>query len=157
DQHIVTNKDSGRSFRIMDDTVVCFGSVSWTRVSLSQFYPPDRGHYRVRISASGFQSSGKPISFEVSGHSVGLIGYFDVPADKPTVTEFTARMEAWTGFSFLPYGLGSEVHKVGGENYKGPGMAVQWVEVEGPLSDAWPPSSHRRLFGELPQVRVKNN
>jgi hypothetical protein len=29
---------------------------------------------------------------------------------------------------------------------------VQWVEVEGPLYEDWPPASHRQLFGELPQV-----
>jgi Paraquat-inducible protein B len=31
-------------------------------------------------------------------------------------------------------------------------MALQWVEVEGPLFDSWPPSSHRHLFGDLPQA-----
>lgn len=159
DQHIVQNKESGRFFRIMDDAVVCFASVPWTTVSLSQFYPPDRGHYRVRISACGFQTTGKPVSFQVSGESVGLIGYFDVPADKPTVTEFVTRIEARTGFSFLPYGLGngSEPYKIGADKYKGPGLAVQWVEVEGPLYDSWPPASHRRLLGDLPQARVTLN
>jgi hypothetical protein len=31
---------------------------------------------------------------------------------------------------------------------------VQWVDIEGPLIDAWPPDSHRRLLGDLPLVRV---
>src|SRR4029078_8885435 len=43
------------------------------------------------------------------------------------------------------------VSKGGAEKYDGPGLAVQWVEVEGPLHDAWPPESHRRIFGELPR------
>ena len=35
---------------------------------------------------------------------------------------------------------------VGGQ----PGVAVQWIEVEGPLADTnWPPPSHRVLFDEL--------
>ena len=42
----------------------------------------------------------------------------------------------------------------GAEKYKGPGLAVQWVEIEGPLHDTWPPASHRRLFGDLPQAPV---
>ena len=46
------------------------------------------------------------------------------------------------------------VEKVGAENYKGPGLVVQWVEIEGPLLDSWPPPSHRRLFGDLPQAPV---
>ena len=36
-----------------------------TRSRCAQFYPPDRGHYRFRISASGFQSDGKPVTFRV--------------------------------------------------------------------------------------------
>ena len=47
-----------------------------------------------------------------------------------------------------------DVEKVGAENYKGPGLVVQWVDVEGPLLDSWPPASHRRLFGDLPQAPV---
>jgi hypothetical protein len=43
---------------------------------------------------------------------------------------------------------------VGAENYKGPGLVVQWVDIEGPLLDSWPPESHRRLFGDLPQAPV---
>jgi mono/diheme cytochrome c family protein len=69
DQYIVHFKDIGRCFRIMDDAVVSFASVPWTTVSLSQFYPHDRGHYRIRISACGFQTPGKPVSFHVSGDS----------------------------------------------------------------------------------------
>jgi len=30
-------------------------------------------------------------------------------------------------------------------------LAIQYVEVEGPLHETWPPKSHRRLFGEMPQ------
>src|SRR5205823_2027545 len=49
------------------------------------------------------------------------------------------------------------VQEVGAENYKGPGLALQWVEVEGPLVDACPPASHRRLFGDLPQAPTSEN
>ena len=35
-----------------------------------------------------------------------------------------------------------------------PGVAIQWLEVEGPISpEIWPPSSHRILFDNLP-IRV---
>ena len=42
-----------------------FSSSPWHSVTLSQFYPPDRGQYRFRISASAFQSGGKPVTFRV--------------------------------------------------------------------------------------------
>ena len=31
-----------------------------------------------------------------------------------------------------------------------PGVAIEWVEIEGPFNDQWPPASHRALFGDLP-------
>ena len=34
-------------------------------------------------------------------------------------------------------------------DYRGRGIAIEWVEVEGPLVDSWPPPSVGRLFGDL--------
>jgi hypothetical protein len=146
-------------FRVQDDTVVLFSSSAWQAVHIYQFYPPDRGRYRFRISASAIQSSGKPVPYCVSvtgkrmaGKS-GLIGYFDAPAEKPTVVEFVQFMKPRTTIHILPYGLpnAQTVHKIGADKYEGPGLAVQWVEIEGPLHDTWPPESHRRIFGGLEQ------
>lgn len=147
-------------YRFRDDgEVVCFCSSEWHNVWVSAFYPSDAGNYRFRISASGFQSAGKPLTFRVTqtgsaltGKS-GLIGYFDAPPDKPTVFEFVRPMEPRTTISMLPYGLAhaNTVKQTGGEKWEGPGLAIQYVEVEGPLNETWPPESHRRLFGDLPQ------
>ncbi len=148
-----------RVFRRLDDgTVVNFTSVPWQAVTLSPFYPPDRGKYRFRLSASGFQSADKPVTYRVDAGRMGmagdtfLVGYFDAPADKAAVVEFVAQLEPRSTIRIHPYGLaGSQVvHKIGADKYEGAGLAVQWVDVEGPLYDAWPPESHRRLFGDLP-------
>src|SRR5262249_16972552 len=53
---------SERVFRHLDDGVVMFSSSAWSAVTLGQFYPPIRGRYRFRISASAFQSAGRPVS-----------------------------------------------------------------------------------------------
>jgi len=158
DQHNV--KLSTESvYRIQDDTVALFSSSAWNAVHIYQFYPPDRGRYRFRISASAIQSSGKPVTYCVSvagkrmaGKS-GLVGYYDAPPEKPSVVEFVEFMEPRTTIHILPYGLAGAqtVHKIGADKYKGPGLAVQWVEIEGPLNDTWPPESHRRIFGNLEQ------
>lgn len=146
-------------FRRLDDTLVCFCSSLWQQVHMNEFYPPDGGLYRFRISASGYQSDAKPVTYRVtlsrtqlSGKD-GLIGYFDAPADEPRVVEFVRHMEPRTTIAILPYGLTSAqaVNAVGAEDWEGPGVAIQWVEVEGPLYDSWPPESHRRIFGDLPQ------
>src|SRR6185369_9206037 len=80
--------------------------------------------------------------------------YFDAPVGKPTVVEFVRPMEPEQTIRIITDGLGAtppDVTRVGAEEYKGPGLVVQWVEVEGPLLDTWPPESHRRLFGDLAQ------
>ncbi len=147
-------------YRFLDDgEVVCFCSSAWHTVWVSNFYPPDAGNYRFRISASSFQSGGKPVTFRVTASGTrlagtsGLISYFDAPLDKPTVFEFVRYMEPRTSIRMLPYGLAgaNTVKQVGGDKWDGPGLAIQYVEVEGPLHETWPPKSHRRIFGEMPQ------
>jgi hypothetical protein len=158
DQHGVKGSTE-RVFRVIDDAVVLFSSSHWNAVSLHQFYPADSGRYRVRISASGFQSAGKPVTYRVDAGHLGmtgnshLVGYFDAPADKETILDFVDPLEARSSVRILPYGLANAqtVHKVGANAYEGPGLAVQWIEIEGPLHDQWPPASHRRVFGDLPQ------
>ncbi|MGE0607457.1 MAG: DUF1592 domain-containing protein, partial [Pirellulales bacterium] len=39
--------------------------------------------------------------------------------------------------------------------FTGPGIACDFLDVEGPLHEIWPPNSHRLLFGELPLVEFK--
>jgi hypothetical protein len=149
-----------RVYRKLDNgVVVCFSSSAWNAVHITNFYPPDRGTYRIRISASGFQSKDKPITYRVDAGRMGMAGnshlvsYFDAAPGKPTVIEFNDYLEARSGLRIWPYGLAGAqtVHKIGADTYDGAGLAVQWVEVEGPLFDSWPPPSHRRIFGDLPQ------
>lgn len=145
-----------------DDALVMFSSSHWNAITVGQFYPPDRGKYRIRISAQALQSDGKPVPFRVDGGPMlmgtknHLVGYFDAPADKPKVFEFVDHFEARNHIRISPYGLATAqtVHKIGADKYTGSGLAVHWVEVEGPLHDEWPPESHKRIFGDLPQVIV---
>ncbi len=149
-------------YRFLEDgEVVCFCSSEWHNVGVTHFYPPDAGNYRFRISASTIQGEGKPVTFRVTTSDTrltgthGLVSYFDAPPDKPTVFEFVRYMEPRTTIRMLPYGLAgaNTVKQVGAEDWNGPGLAVQYVEVEGPLNETWPPESHRRIFGDMPQKK----
>jgi mono/diheme cytochrome c family protein len=152
-----------RVFRHLDDGLVFFSSSLWQGVTVSQFYPPDRGRYRFRISAQAYQSGGKPVTFRVDAGPMlmatknHLVNYFDAPADKAAVFEFIEDQEARSTIRILPHGLASAqaVHKVGADKYDGPGLLIHWVEVEGPLHDQWPPACHQRIFGDMPQKPVK--
>jgi Protein of unknown function (DUF1588)/Protein of unknown function (DUF1592)/Protein of unknown function (DUF1585)/Protein of unknown function (DUF1587)/Protein of unknown function (DUF1595)/Planctomycete cytochrome C len=147
-------------YRFLDDgEVVCFCSSEWHNVGITTFYPPDAGNYRFRISASGIQCDGKPVTFRVTTSNTqltgtnGLISYFDAQPDKPAVFEFVRYMEPRTTIRMLPYGLAgaNTVKQLGGEKWDGPGLAIQYVDVEGPINDAWPPESHRRIFDDMLQ------
>jgi len=153
-------KLKGDVYRPLDDGVAIFSS--WVSanicVTLWQFTTKFPGKYRVKISGYGFQTGGKPSTFYVlAGTMAGvteqkLVGYFDVAADAPTVVEFTEHLEPRNTLRIVADGLPvtpPTVQKAGAENYKGPGLALQWVEVEGPLLESWPPASHQRLFGDL--------
>jgi mono/diheme cytochrome c family protein len=161
-QHQVKTTTESVYRQVGDDTLVLFSSSPWTAVVLYELYPPSGGNYRFRFSASGFQSAGKPVTYRLDAGNLsmtgkpGLVGYFDAPADKPTVVEFVAHLEPTNTMRIHPYGLpGSQsVHKIGADKYEGPGLAVQWVDVEGPLNDTWPPESHRRIFGDLEQAKA---
>lgn len=152
----------GSVYRHTDDGVAIFSS--WVsaniQVTLWQFRTQDRGKYRFRVSAYGFQSNRKPITFRVAAGTFQsvtarhTVDYFTVPADTPTVVEFVDLLEPANTIQIITEKLGTippEVKKIGAENYKGPGLVVQWVEVEGPLLESWPPPSHRRIFGDLAQ------
>src|SRR5205823_230442 len=39
--------------------------------------------------------------------------------------------------------------------FTGPAIAVDWLEVEGPIYDVWPPLGHQRLFADLPFAEFK--
>ena len=150
-----------RVFRKSDDEggVVMFSSSAWQAVSLTPFYPPDRGDYRFRICAKGIQSDGKPVTYRVDAGLMlmtgkpHLVGYFDAPAGEAKVVEFVDSLEPRNTIRILPYGLASAQHvnRIGADTYDGPGLSIEWIEAEGPLNDSWPPESHRRIFGDLPQ------
>jgi hypothetical protein len=157
-------KPSGSVYRHLDDGVAIFSS--WVsaniQVTLWQFQSRERGRYRFRISGYGYQTE-KPVTFHVmvgplnAAAQQTLVDYFDVPAGQPTVVEFVESLDPGQTIRIIADSLGAippDVEKVGAENYRGPGLVVQWVDVEGPLVEEWPPRSHRLLFGDLPQQPV---
>src|SRR5262249_39996202 len=131
---------------------------------LWSFFTRSRGKYRVRISAYAYQSA-KPVIFHVNGGTGDLgeepylIGHFEVPPGKPTVVEVVEQMEAGRNIRIL---VDTEMRaltlqRTGAANYQGPGVVFQWVDIEGPLGDSWPPPSYRLLFGDLPQAPAADN
>jgi mono/diheme cytochrome c family protein len=158
-------KATGSVYRHVDDGVAIFAS--WEsaniRVTMWNFRSHVRGKYRVRISGYGFQSEGKPVHFHVTAGTLKevteerLIDYYAVPADKPTIIEITEQLEPENRIRIIADNLPAlppAVEKVGADKYTGPGLVIQWVDVEGPLLESWPPPSHQAIFGDMKQEHV---
>jgi len=92
-----------------------------------------------------------------------VLGYYDAPSLQPQVHELDVWLNFKDTFGFNTASLAPVVlYRVGNWGQKdrtmgftGPCIVNDWLEVEGPLHDVWPPRSHRLLFGELPITEFK--
>ena len=122
---------------------------------------PADGRYRVRVTGYGLHTGGSPLPvvFNYLFSQQLLYGedlaWRDLPADKPGTVEVELDLRAgqvvdvmgWT----LPHRntVTGKLKGQAGEAWTGPSLAIERLEVDGPL-DTWPPESYKRLFGELP-------
>lgn len=120
------------------------------------------GLFKIRISAYGYESKGKPVVMRVyrdNYREKQMIGWFEVPADQPRVVEMTAQLAnnehlrvepTYTGVDEK----GQNVYNLGPKDLKAPGLALMWAEMEGPIDPEWPPASLHRLFGDTPLTKL---
>lgn len=151
--NLLANWD-GKSHRPLPDGGIALFNSGYSPTELRKFRAPAPGRYRIRISASGFQTDGKPATFRVYGGNFGvggktkLLGHFEVPADKPTVVEMVERLDG-RGDTLKVISYGTIPWQNKAEEYAGPGFAIQWLEVEGPLdAKDWPPAPRRQPLGD---------
>ncbi len=140
-----------------DEGVILFRNSGDSASDLRQFKAPAPGRYRFRIAASAHNSA-TPLpfaallgNFVVSGNFSRHLGYFDAPPGAPTVIEFEERLAAKNDtIKVTPVALPFVYlkHETMPE-YPGPGLHIHWIEVEGPLPEAWPTESYRRVFGDV--------
>lgn len=130
----------------------------------NRFKPPVDGMYRIRMRGFGFVWDQGQVLPSERAH---VVSFFCIhgSAKRPLVTldlpAGAENSEAVEFEAFLKQGDLLEVRfprlddrnkpeSLPIEQYTAPGVALEWLEVEGPLLDAWPPESYRRLFGDLP-------
>ena len=91
-----------------------------------------------------------------------LLSYCELPPDKPREYEFTTRMASNEHIVINCDTVGQDpkgqnIYNIGAKEFTGAGIAVQWIEVEGPLGDAWPPPSLAKALGDVPVTEVPGN
>ncbi|MBL9130562.1 MAG: DUF1592 domain-containing protein [Verrucomicrobiaceae bacterium] len=151
-------------FRDLPDALVLFTDADYM-LGLSKFKLRRSGTYRIRLSAYGYQSAGEPVTARIyaNDYSIGkrLLGHWDIPADKPGVVEVVTRINRSEHLMLLPFRVGydAEGKRLNDSDttkeFKGRGLAVQWIEIEGPLEmQDWPPRSVKSLFPGVPVAKL---
>jgi len=146
-----------------DGTVVLFSAGAFPSTIVDNLKISDGGTYRIRLRGRAWQSD-KPMTIALwignfRSADNRLDGYFRLPADVPGTIELTAWLRPGDTIRPLVEGLSlpQEV-KTGGPAalaaYKGRGLAVQAIEIEGPLQAQQPLRGQRLLFGALPLKAV---
>ena len=162
-----------------------FRSATWPYFGYPRdFVAENDGHYRVRFSARAVLQVRDfrivpdyrplPMSFrarqpsgpDVSGDVRETGGWIDLQPEQQ-VFETVIQLKAGETFEYSLLGLPVPFIRTDtGFYYDYPpmppeghrGAAIQWLEVEGPLSPkSWPPDSHRVLFGDLPIAPAKGD
>ncbi len=151
----------------LDDAAVIFNDASYiTKINGVNFR--ENGLYKFRVSGYAYQSE-KPVGliFYAGTYKAGstrILGNFDMPSKsadgKAREVEWTAHIEAGDYVYPAPENNdaspdGKNIYNVGAANYKGAGLAVQAVDIEGPLLASWPPPSVKLLFGDTPMVELE--
>jgi len=136
-----------------------------TEIRFSGFRAPIAGRYRLKFSAYSIWMAAnykrvtkaqrsEPVSIyaETPPRSLRKLGSFDVAPD-PTVCD----MEVWLLAGEMIRPDAARFFRSRPPNHQNPlatdkgmpGLAFQWMEVQGPLIEQWPPASHQLLFGDL--------
>ncbi|MCH8216098.1 MAG: DUF1592 domain-containing protein [Planctomycetes bacterium] len=142
-------------------------------IKFDLFRAPVAGRYRLRFSgytvwmapdfsevSQGRRTEPITIYSETPPRRLRRLGAFDFSPD-PSVHELVVWLKA--GESIQPDA--ARLVRSRPPNFKNPylepdgmpGVAFQWMEVEGPLFEEWPQAGHKLLFGDLPITDPEKN
>lgn len=114
---------------------------------------PARGTEAARLSIVTLTGDGRG-----GGHPSVVQGYYDAPSLSEKVHEFSTWLNKHDIIGFNAGSLAPGAQTRGKDRamgFTGPGIACDYLDIEGPLHDVWPPRSHQYLFGDLPLVEMK--
>jgi hypothetical protein len=187
---IATGKQLGLGIvKRLDDAYVAFFDYGSTYTFHSQsegFQVRTPGRYRVAFEAYPYQAKSTVGLAVYRGRMGGaaasldeLIGAFDLTGDEPRTLELTPFLRPGDLVSPVPFDLGglgyydNDTNPHNGmnlKNYKGAGVALKSLTIQGPLIDwnegssgpSWPPPSTRQLlkgveFTKSGEIRLTND
>ena len=128
------------------------------------FKAPVRGKYRIRVSAygtllgAGAQRSTAPVQlalhggdFKSSNRVSHRVGFYSTEWEQPRVIEAVDLLEAGHSFKLTIAGRPTTNTKVA--EYAGPALAVQWIEIEGPIDEGVAERRRQLVFDDVDPAR----
>lgn len=161
----VYRREMDLSARAEGDSFVLY-SVLYGDLSMQAPRPPVTGRYRVRAALRSVNTD-KPMTALVARRTdrfdveklLHIIDYFDLPPGTVKVVEVETDLgfkdpNQFVYFEALGLPFFKDFQKQRNNapleaDFAGPGLAVDWAEIEGPLNGDL---GYRRLFGELPTL-----
>jgi len=155
--------------KLEDGSVVRFSPYGYPTGMIRTANTRGEGFYRIKVRGFAYQSE-TPITFSVGattfkkGVEKPIFGYFSFPPGAPGkahVVELTAFMGDGYMIQVEPYGISDSdlgrrrPKKIHAKEYKGPGLAIHSVEVEGPLVGEFPTRGHKLLMDGLKRVEIE--
>lgn len=144
-----------RSCKLDGDALVIYSKLPRYGLCTSG-YVPTAGRYRVKMSigAVGADTTVVPAAFmtvERSGREDAVVRDFrDIPVGKPRIVEYEIDLKRHQAFVVNMLSIWDiRNFKRPIEEYTGPGIIVEWIDIEGPI-DPFPPVSYSRLFADIP-------
>ena len=114
---------------------------------------PARGTEAARLSVVQLTGDGRG-----GQHPSYVLGYYDAPSLQSQEHEVITWLNhnEQIGFNAASLAPTANYNRKGrAMAFTGPGIAVDWLDIEGPLHEVWPPKAHRILFGDLPLEEFK--
>ena len=157
-------------FLPVDDGVAMFAPDFFSHFNslLDTYVVPHSARYRVKVSAYAIRNE-QPITLTVRmggpGHKESdevrkqLLGNVSVQSGEPQVFEFDEYLQRGQMFRIYPSSLrrmrfAGKQWQLKQDEYTGPAVVIQWVEVDGPIFESWPPPSHQRLYSGVKTVPI---
>ena len=146
-----------------DKAVVFFKQHGYPKGNLRSSEVKESGRYRIKVTGYNYQSD-KPVTFSIGGSSwekgtaKPIYAFRSFPMGGPSTVEIVTTVKKGFMVAIEPWGIcdkDDELRKVTAKNYKGPGVAILDVKVEGPLLDEWPSSGHQLLFEGLGREEIE--
>mgnify|MGYP003338371844 CR=1 FL=1 len=152
----------GLSCRLQGDSLIIYSKTE-KNILCQTAHVPTTGRYRVQISAAAIGTDDKPLAVglltdEKKGRAEAVLrDVRDFAPGEPKVVELEVDLNEGQAFVLNMFDPKFVARKEGPpiEEYKGPGILVEWLKIDGPIGP-WPPTSYEQLFAGVPLEKVGN-